>query len=125
MLMITIQGNAIYQCNDTEISICHPDILHSWRAQVGEDFLLNEMLRNKLTRLESVNTKASVKVTISDSRVTVQTPHSSIAVSMIKNIVQQKWQHVVNTTDLTRLNHLGIYVTPGDCEETKPNGRKV
>ena len=66
---------------------------------VREDFLLDEMLRNELTTLESdvnVKTKASVKVVISDSRVTVRTPQSSIAASMVKNIVQRKWQQVVN-----------------------------
>ena len=66
---------------------------------VREDFLSEEMFINELTTLESEESgkpKASVKVIVSDSRLTVRTPHSSIAASMIKNIAQRKWQQVVN-----------------------------
>ncbi|KAJ7391772.1 hypothetical protein OS493_016059 [Desmophyllum pertusum] len=32
-ISFVIEGNTVYQCNDTEISICHPDILHSRLVQ--------------------------------------------------------------------------------------------
>ena len=67
---------------------------------VREDFLRDEMIRNELTTLGSdvyVKPKTSVKVIIfSDSRLTIWTPHSSIAAGMINNIMQRKWQQVVN-----------------------------
>ena len=54
----------------------------------------------ELTTLESevpAKRKASVKVIVSDSRMTVRTPKSSIASSLIKHILLHKWQQVVNT----------------------------
>ena len=49
---------------------------------VREDFLSDAMSRNELTTSESdinVKPKASVKVIISDSRLTVRTPHSKFS----------------------------------------------
>ena len=54
----------------------------------------------ELTTLESevpAKRKASVKVIVSDSRMTVRTPKSSTASSLIKHILLHKWQQVVNT----------------------------
>ena len=66
---------------------------------VSEDLLSDKMFSNVLTTLESedaVKDKGFVRVIISDSRLTVRTPHDSLASSIIKNILKRKWQHVVN-----------------------------
>ena len=65
---------------------------------VREDLLaLRDKMFDELTTLESVpfvpaKKNASVKVVILDSRLTVRTPHNNIDSSLIKYILQRKWQ---------------------------------
>ena len=64
------------------------------------EHMLRDKMVEELTTLESevpAKRKASVKVIVSDSRMTVRTPKSSIASSLIKHILLHKWQQVVNT----------------------------
>ena len=67
---------------------------------VREDMLSDKMFNDQLTTLESpscVKPKAPMRVLISDSQIGLRTPHDSLASSMIKKILQRKWQHIVNS----------------------------
>ena len=65
---------------------------------VCEDLTTGKTLHEMTTLESEVETKkkASVKVVISDSRLTVRTPQNGLASSLIKNILQRKWKPIVN-----------------------------
>ena len=97
------------------------------RSLAMEDKVKNvssDNIFDQLTTLEAdvvEKTRSSVKVVISDSRLSVRTPQNGLASGLIKNILQRKWQHVVNMLFKVdeALPHLQAAVTRAVNQEFK------